>query len=289
MGKAYGYARVSTDKQGDLGIEAQKQCIKELWEKHLKKDYPELEFFIDMDVSARQNDFTKRPQAKSLALRLTKDDALIFSKLDRGFRSLRDMLNQLHFWDKTGVRVFCPDFGIGQIYDSKSMMGRMALICFGMVAEMEGMRCSQRTHDFNRSQEAAGRPIGTAWYGFKNVRRGSPTTAKNKSPAYLQPEPAEQEIARFIVASKEKGIDFLQIAKHLKAHGYVSRTGKPMLRENVHHIYKRWRKIVEFERLLPKTRGYKLREWEFMSPSGRVLINFDLQHLIPDEEKTDGE
>ena len=289
MGKAYGYCRCSTDKQGELGIDSQKKCITDLWEKHLKKDYPELEFFIDMDVSARQNDFTKRPQAKSLALRLTKDDALIFSKLDRGFRSLRDMLNQLHFWDKTGVRVFCPDFGIGQIYDSKSMMGRMALICFGMVAEMEGMYCSQRTHDFNRSQEASGRPIGTPWYGFKNVRRGAAKTAKNKSPAYLQPEPKEQEVARFIVASMEKGISMVRIAKHLTTHGFTTRTGKRIRRENVHFIYQRWKKIVEFERLLPKTRGYKLREWEFMSPTGRVLINFELEHLIPKEDKASGE
>jgi putative DNA-invertase from lambdoid prophage Rac len=281
---AFLYLRTSTDRQGELGISAQKLVGEELYKAHVQKEYPELVILADEDCSARQNEFQTRPKAKELMLRITPEDCVIFPKLDRGFRNLRDLLNVMHLFDRLGIRTFSPDFGIGQVYDSKSLIGKMSLVIFGLAAEIEGHRCSQRSHDFNASQRKMGRATNVAPYGFKIVRRGEPTGAKRQPPAWLQPDDYEQEIMRFCDTYHKKGFGFNKIARHLNENGKLRRNGTPWVPCNLYAYHRKWLKVVDFEIKLAKIRGHRLKEWEFITPAGTLCTRFDKEHLKKEAE-----
>lgn len=291
---AHGYLRVSTGKQGALGLDAQKEIVQSLWEKHLKDEYPELRFYADEDVSARSIEFKNRPKAKELQLRIQRGDCIIFPKLDRGFRSLRDTLNMFHSWDMIGVRIFCPDFGIGQMFDSASMMGKMLVVMLGLCAEIEGERSKQRMADWAVSQKKMGRASGGfAPYGFKFVRHGAPTGAKRRPPAILQPNDAEREVMMFCHTSHMKGIGFFRIAKHLNAHGYTNRNGKPWEYGMLRVRYKEWVKCLAYEKKFEMARKRRLAPWEFVTPDGVICQRLDVKRpenqgepdqLLPDHE-----
>lgn len=286
---AMGYLRVSTNKQGEQGLDAQRKVVTDLWEQHLKKDYPTLEFYVDQDVSARQHEFHKRPQGKALLLRVTPKDCIVLPKLDRGFRDLRDLLNQMHAWDRAGVRVFCPDFGLGVPYDSKSIVGKMGLVLFGIAAEIEGARAVQRTKDFREAAQAVGRADLRAHYGFKNVRRGAPTGAKRQPPAWTQPQDNEQAIARSVVLWKRKGHTLRKIAEHLNDNKLFNRIGTKWRFEEVRRCYHLFVKIMEWEKAWERVKRRRLQPWEFISPYGRVCVRFDKEHLRgASDERTEG-
>lgn len=289
---AFCYCRVSSDKQGDGGIDSQKQVCQDLWEKYFKAEYPKIEFFCDLDVSARQKEFATRPKAKELSLRVTNEDIIIFSKIDRAFRSVRDLYNQMDFWSRAGIRVACGDFGLsahggGPYYDSKSIMSKVLLLAWAMCAEMEGHVKSQRAHDFNSMAKRQGRAIGLAPYGYKLVRRGEPMGAKHQPPAWIQPNDEEQAILKFILQRKREGFGYLKISRHLAANGVKKRNGKPADRIWVLVVYQDYLKVVAARKKLQLVRGHKLREWEFITDNGVLAIRFDREHLKEAAEAKD--
>lgn len=284
MKKAYGYVRFSTAKQSSMSTDAQKLVIQNVWEKHLKDDYPTLTFCIDEDVSARKHRFEDRPEAAKLNLLAGKGDCIILSKIDRGFRDLSDALNMFNFWDRCGIRIVCPDLAFSKLglpfYDSTNLMCRIGVIFWGLAAEIEGDRASQRDADWRASQIAQGRACtAKPPYGFKYIRRGAPQGVKMRPPAWLQPAEDEQAIGRFIVSQRLLGHGPVAIAKHLNNAGLRNREKRKWLQPGVTLAGQLFTKIVAFE----KNAVPRLAEWEFMTDAGVRCIRFDKEHLIPKE------
>lgn len=276
MKTAYGYIRYSTDKQGDMSVEAQTKVITDLYQSHVKADFKDLVLLVDQDCSARQKEFETRPKGKELCLRVGRGDCIIFSKLDRGFRNIKDMLVMFDRWDKRGIRVFCPDFGLGCHYDSSSLVGKIMIVCLGLCAEIEGHRSSQRMADWEASQRAQGRATGgNPPKGFKFVRWGPPTGSKKQPAAYLQPEDSEQELMRFIWQHKKQGVGHLRIYKHLVREGITTFRGRKLTRLTVVSLYKAISVIVAHEQATAARRGRKLAAHEFVTPDGVICKRFD--------------
>lgn len=273
---AYLYTRVSTDAQGELGLDAQRKVGQDLYRDHVQKEYPTLVTLVEEGVSARTHDFERRPKGKELHKLAGKGDCIIFPKIDRGFRNLRDLLNCLHFWDRIGVRIFSTDFGLGGIYDSKSIQAKIGLIFLGLAAEIEGHRASQRMTDFAANQRKMGRAAsGYAAYGFKYVRRGAPIGTKNQPPAWVQPADNEQTIGRWVQKTRSQGIGSRTIQKHMNANGITNRKGAQFGKEEICLIGRLFTKIIAWEEMLQKERGFPLREHEFVSDHGVLCVRFD--------------
>lgn len=282
----YAYTRVSTNRQGEIGLDAQQLVNQTYWERYLKPDYPEILHYADADVSARQYDFAKRPKAKELMMRVTKGDAILFPKLDRAFRSMRDTVNTVELWQKMGIPVFCPDFGSGVAIDGKSMIGKMLLYTFSMAAEFEGDRVSQRMKDFGSSQKKMGRVVcGKIPYGYKKVRVGKPQGAKHQPPAYYQPAPEELAIAKSIRQFRMGGQTYEAISDHLNAHGFKWRDGTPWTRKQVVRAYDSYRDILAMIERAEAARKLKLQPWEYVTPYGVIAEVFDKLHLKEDYEQ----
>src|SRR5437016_2785618 len=111
-GPAYGYIRVSTEKQvrSGLGLEA---CA------HTTARYAEyrgldliLPIFEERAVSAITRNLVERPMGEALNTRLKRGDHVIFPKLDRGFRNTRDMLVTMDNWIARGVTAHFVDLNV---------------------------------------------------------------------------------------------------------------------------------------------------------------------------------
>lgn len=284
MATAYGYCRVSTGKQGTLGLDAQANIIRQLWETRLKKDYPDLLMYEEQSVSAYSIDFRSRPKAKEIGLRIARGDCIVVAKLDRAFRSIRDTLNTIHYWRQIGVKVYCPDFGSDA--DCDSLHGKIMLIGLSLAAEIEGDRVRQRMSDWKESQKKMGRATaGHAPYGFKFVRHGAPVGYKKIPPAILQPDDKEQAMIRWMYEQKKRGFGALVTARHLNEKGFTRRNGKPFDRMSVQKILNGFIPVILAEIALEKTRRMKLRPWEFISDQGVLCQRLD----IPPEEQKNGD
>lgn len=279
MATAYIYLRVSTEKQGMLGLESQRSVCLDLWEKRLKEQYPTVLTYEEQGVSAVSVDFQKRPKAKEIGLRIQRGDCIIFAKMDRAFRSIRDALNVIDYWKKIGVNVYCPDFGTSA--DLNGIHGKILLIGLTLAAEIEGDRARQRTLEWSESQRRAGRSVGSASYGFKNVRHGTPIGYSKKPPAILQPVDDEQSIARWCVQQQLQGHGATRIARHLNRNGYVYRKGKPFTHDHVNKILRLFRKIIAAEKRLVSARKFGIKPWEFVTPDGVLSKRID----VPEENK----
>jgi DNA invertase Pin-like site-specific DNA recombinase len=282
--KAFLYCRVSTAKQSEIGLESQKQAGTDFWEKHVKQDYPELVHFTDDGVSAAKHEFLNRPAGKELNIRAERGSAIIFPKLDRGFRDMRDALNCLHLWDQMGVRVYIADALMPGLpyYDSTNPMCKFGMMLAAWLAELEVDRVRKRNSDFRDMATRQGRASTPAPYGWKNVRKGAPQGAKNQPPAWIQPNPEEQEILEFVHTYKRKGFGFGAIAKHINAAGKRRRNGKEFTATYLVKYYGLFKKVKLAEKNFEAARKMKLRPWEFVSPNLVICTRFD----VPNHEES---
>lgn len=161
MGTAYPYLRVSSD---DQMVSTQMEQIRRYWEVNLKPKGLVLgEPWADEDVSGGTK-FTVRPAASRLMLKVDRGDAIVFSKLDRGFRNTRDCLEVVETLKARQVELHILDL---IVHDLSSSMGYMALVMAAAFAEFERRRMCERMVDCG----ARRRQMGLAWTsnlrGFK--------------------------------------------------------------------------------------------------------------------------
>lgn len=172
MPTAFGYARVSTDKQVEsgAGIDAQKAAIRQHYDANLKPiGFDWADFYVDPAVSGSVP-FNNRPAAGDLAKRMQKGDRIVIAKWDRAFRSMRDMCTTVEGWVAHGVRASVLDMPVDISTDEGMLIAQM----FTAIAEFERKRMRQRIREALATRKAQGRPVNRfAGHGFKWVRNGS--------------------------------------------------------------------------------------------------------------------
>ena len=110
MSQIYGYLRVSSIMQveGDSLDTQAKQITAYAASKNW--NVPTENIYIEAGVSG-SIDFNERPEGKRLISALKSGDTIIFTKLDRAFRNVRNAFNTLHELKQIGVNVHFLDLG----------------------------------------------------------------------------------------------------------------------------------------------------------------------------------
>lgn len=146
--RKYAYCRVSTDEQGVSGIGLAHQRaaslkmgerIPCLWGTELFPDAASAKkgvvctepgFFVDV-VSAYRTPFVQRPAGRALVEILDPGDTIIFSRLDRGFRSVMDFCSFIKLAQQNEWNVVCQDPPL----DLSTPYGRMQAKFYVLVSE----------------------------------------------------------------------------------------------------------------------------------------------------------
>ena len=162
--KAAGYVRVSTSEQKNhgLSVDSQIQILTEYCKDH---NYA-LTIYNDAGYSAHKK-YTSRPALLRLMDDVRKDkiDIILFTKLDRWFRSVADYYQVQAALDEHKV----PWKAVQEDYETVTSSGRFKVNIMLSVAQSESERTSERIkaiHEYRRSQ---GKYVGTAPTGYKVV------------------------------------------------------------------------------------------------------------------------
>ena len=162
--KVFIYERVSSEEQAKHGysLDAQQEALKEFCKKH---DHVILGEYRDEGISARKP-YTKRPAMLQLLrdVETIKPDMILFTKLDRWFRNIKEYYKVQDILDKNKV-----DWkAINEEYDTSTASGRLYVNIKLSIAQDEADRTGERIKDIQGQLIAQGRWLGgRPPYGYK--------------------------------------------------------------------------------------------------------------------------
>lgn len=147
MTRAALYCRVSSDRQAQEGdsIPAQLQALHSYADEH---GYEIAGEYIDDGISGTKND---RDELNRLLSDLDRIDVILFTKLDRWFRSVRHYLNTQEILDKHGVNWKA----IWENYETETPGGRFVISTMMAIAQLEAENTGSRVRqvfDYKVSQ-----------------------------------------------------------------------------------------------------------------------------------------
>ena len=201
---AYGYARVSTQRQAEdgLSLEVQRRQIEGYAHMH---GLELADIVIEEGVSGSKP-IMERPAGGPLFARLQDGDVIIAAKLDRCFRSAVDALNVVEDLKRRGIKLHLLDLG-GDI--SGNGLSKLFLTIAAAFAEAERDRIIERITQVKADQRNMGRFLGGVRpFGFDVVDGALVENAK------------EQEAIARIKAMKSDGKSLRTIAAAMKADGF---------------------------------------------------------------------
>ncbi len=207
--RAYGYVRVSTEKQAGQGIslEAQAEKIKAMATVHGAEL---VEIISDGGESAKS---LNRPGVQRLLALVDAGDVdtVIIAKLDRLTRSVKDLAELLETFERRGVSLV----SVADSLDTKSASGRLVLNIMMSVSQWEREAIGERTRDALQHKKANGERVGTIPFGYRLSAHGK----------RLEENPREQEALCKIRELRELGYSLREISEELNRRGYLTRRG----------------------------------------------------------------
>ena len=215
MRRAFGYARVSLDKQVEgYGLEAQKRIIEAIC---LAEGFDLTHIYVETGVSGSVP-ISQRPQGKALLEAVRAGDVIVSLKLDRCFRDVADASATLAGLQRRNVGLYLKDLG-GDV--TASSVSGLVFNLLASVAAFERQRIAERTSEAMKvscaQRKAEGRAMGgkRAPFGYRKVRRGDAW--------FLEPIPAILDEARRLRAA---GMSLRAAADHFLSQGHqVSHVG----------------------------------------------------------------
>jgi DNA invertase Pin-like site-specific DNA recombinase len=117
---------------------------------------PAENIFVEAGVSG-SIDFNERPEGKRLLSALKSGDTIIFTKLDRAFRNVRNAFNTLHELKQIGVNVHFLDLG-GEV--TGNGIGAIVFAVMSAFASFERERIATRIREVKQMQKAQGKFVG---------------------------------------------------------------------------------------------------------------------------------
>lgn len=154
--KAFLYLRVSSEEQAKHGysLDAQEEALKDFCRKN---DHIVLGIYRDEGISGRKP-YTKRPAMVQLLsdLEKVKPDIILFTKLDRWFRNIKEYYRVQDILDRNKV-----DWkAINEEYDTSTASGRLYINIKLSIAQDEADRTSERIKDVQSQLIAQGKVLG---------------------------------------------------------------------------------------------------------------------------------
>ena len=154
--KAFLYERVSSEEQARHGysLDAQHEALTAFCDKN---KYAVVGVYKDEGISARKP-YTKRPAMLQLLedLEKVKPDIILFTKLDRWFRNIKEYYKVQDILDRNKV-----DWkAINEEYDTSTASGRLYVNIKLSIAQDEADRTSERIKDIQGQLVAQGKVLG---------------------------------------------------------------------------------------------------------------------------------
>ena len=162
--KVFLYERVSSEEQVKHGysLDAQDEALREFCEKH---NHVILGVYRDEGISGRKP-YTKRPAMVQLLrdVETIKPQMILFTKLDRWFRNIKEYYKVQDILDKCKV-----DWkAINEEYDTSTASGRLYVNIKLSIAQDEADRTSERIRDVQNQLVMQGKVLGgTVPFGYR--------------------------------------------------------------------------------------------------------------------------
>jgi site-specific DNA recombinase len=212
---AIGYVRVSTQEQATDGVslDAQRDRL---------RTYCKLNGIKLIDIKADEGysgSNLDRPglQAALQMIRRGRVNTLIVAKLDRLSRSLRDVctiVEELFSEERNHLLSLCG------MVNTHSAAGRMVLMNLANYCQYEREMISERTRDALQHMKRQGIRLGPAHYGYELGQQ-----LDEQGRRVLVPVEREQAVITQIVALRDQGLSFRDVARRLNEDQIPARRG----------------------------------------------------------------
>jgi DNA invertase Pin-like site-specific DNA recombinase len=159
----YGYARISTGRQ-ENSLDGQERQIRGFVTQrfHCEPD----QIFREDGVSGGKA-FATRPEGKALIRQLRRGDAVIITKLDRGFRNTADALATAAQFRHAGIALHLLDIN-GEDVAADTGTGALIFTILAAIAEFERDRMRERQRDGFAQKRLQGKAItNTPQFGWR--------------------------------------------------------------------------------------------------------------------------
>ena len=209
--QAYGYIRVSTDRQAEEGVSLEAQEAKiNAW--CLANDAEAAGMFVDAGLSGKRAD--NRPGLQqALAAACATGGCLVVYSLSRLARSTRDAIDIADQLDRSGVDLV----SLSEKIDTTTAAGKCFFRMMAVFAEFERDQLAERVTMGLAQKKARGEKTGgQVPYGWQVA-----DTATGR----LEPNPVEQQMIAMARRWQAEGLSLRKIGAALASDGYLPRTG----------------------------------------------------------------
>lgn len=225
--KAFPYLRVSTDRQE---VEAQRSQVRAF---AAYRGYELLGIPDEIDVSGSVP-FAKRPVGAEILRRLDECDAVIYPKVDRGFRDTVDAMLTVADLRAAGKDIHFLDMAL----DTTTPAGELCFTMMAAFAAFERRRIGERIRE--KMEEKARDPqwrVGPAGYGFRN--RARVVDGRKIDGGLHEPVSEAAWVLERIRGRRGAGATLREIAEELAADGVPTQRGGKWAAETVRKIARR--------------------------------------------------
>jgi site-specific DNA recombinase len=224
--KAAAYARVSSQEQIEgTSLATQESQIRAY---AAMRGLEVSAVFVDAGVSGGMP-LADRPEGSKLTAMVDRGEvqAIIVAKLDRGFRSASDCLNNVERWEQVGISLHILNIG-GQIVDTSTPTGKFFITVMAGAAELERNLIKERCNSGRAARKAENKRIGEVPFGYSLVDDNR-----------LVENPEEQQILGIIRELRAAGQSLRNIADHLNKDGYKAKKNGSWTHSSVSSVLKR--------------------------------------------------
>ena len=208
MPKAYGYCRASTAGQS-LTFDAQRSKIEAYFKSKLEPDGWEWGGWFEDKATSGAKPLTEREQGRGLWVAVQPGDCVIWSKLDRAFRSVRDGANTLQLFKEKNVAIHSLDLSL----DTSTALGSFVMHLLVLLAELEREWIRTRTKDALLARAEKGLPITVnVPPGWRKVKTGRHPTRADKWQYRYEPDMKERELLEEVASRREAGESYEKIS-----------------------------------------------------------------------------
>jgi len=225
--KAAGYCRVSSQEQVDgTSLKVQEDQITAY---AAMKGLELITVLIDGGISGGKP-LALRPEGSKLAqmIQVGEVEAVLISKLDRGFRSASDCLFNVEAWEKKGISLHILNLG-GTTIDTSTPTGKFFITVMAGAAELERNMIRERCNEGRRIRKAQGYRLGEVPFGFSLAADGK-TLVKCED---------EQEAISLALELRGKGYSASGIAAELNRRGIKTKKGSTWSHKQVIRLLRR--------------------------------------------------
>ncbi len=217
--RAVGYIRGSTVEQQNT-LEAQQKQIESY---AVYKGIELVRCFIDSGESAFSTAFYERPAAAAMLAWMQAEGvtAIIFPKLDRGFRDALDCLFTVEDLGRKGIALHILDIQL----DTTTPVGKLVLTMMAAIAEFENRRRSERQKAGFTVMKSNGQRCGNVPYGWDAAPSGTRQSKTGRAADDLVPNIDEQAILQRIVTGDLTQVSDNEAARQLNAAGIPAKKG----------------------------------------------------------------